>query len=102
MSILDGCTSGNLDKSGADAVGGVVVARYGANPLEVIQNVKNQIRELEAGMPSKTLDDGTISKISIIPFYDRTELINEAIGTLEEALRFRNFDHNHRSHPHAF
>ena len=77
---------GVLDKSGAEAVGGVVVARYGANPLEVIGNVKAQIAEIEPGLPSKTLADGTISKVSIIPFYDRTELIKETIGTLEEAL----------------
>jgi len=77
---------GMLDKSGAEAVGGVVVSRYGANPMEVIQNVKDKIREVEEGLPSKTLDDGTRSQVEIIPFYDRTELIQETIGTLEEAL----------------
>jgi Cu(I)/Ag(I) efflux system membrane protein CusA/SilA len=77
---------GILDKSGAPAVGGVVVARYGANPLEVINNVKSQIDELAGGLPSKTLADGTVSKVTIVPFYDRTELIKETIGTLEEAL----------------
>src|SRR6056297_519449 len=77
---------GMLDKSGAEAVGGVVVSRYGANPMEVIQNVKDKIREVEEGLPSKTLDDGTVSQVEIIPFYDRTELIQETIGTLEEAL----------------
>lgn len=77
---------GILDKSGAPAVGGVIVARYGANPLEVINNVKTKIIELENGLPSKTLDDGTVSKVTIVPFYDRTQLINETIGTLEEAL----------------
>jgi Cu(I)/Ag(I) efflux system membrane protein CusA/SilA len=75
-----------LDKSGAEAVGGVVVARYGANPMEVIQNVKAQIKEIEPGLPSKTLADGTVSQVKIIPFYDRTQLINETIGTLQEAL----------------
>ncbi len=77
---------GVLDKSGAEAVGGVVVARYGANPLEVIQNVKAKITELEPGLPTKTLNDGTLSQVKIIPFYDRTQLINETIGTLQEAL----------------
>lgn len=77
---------GILDKSGAPAVGGVVVARYGANPLEVINNVKAQIEEIQVGLPTKILDDGTVSKVTIIPFYDRTELINETLGTLEEAL----------------
>ncbi|MBS3807623.1 MAG: efflux RND transporter permease subunit [Bacteroidales bacterium] len=77
---------GMLDKSGAEAVGGVVVSRYGANPMEVIQHVKDKIREVEEGLPTKTLDDGTVSQVEIIPFYDRTELIEETIGTLEEAL----------------
>jgi len=77
---------GGLDKGGADAVGGVVVARYGANPLEVINNVKDKIEEISKGLPSKTLSDGTISKVSIIPFYDRSGLIQETLGTLEEAL----------------
>ena len=77
---------GLLDKSGADAVGGVVVARYGANPLEVINNVKEKINELGPGLPSKVLADGTFSQVTVVPFYDRTQLINETIGTLEEAL----------------
>ena len=77
---------GILDKSGAEAVGGVVVARYGANPLEVIENVKAKIAELELGLASKTLADGTVSQVNIVPFYDRTQLINETIGTLQEAL----------------
>jgi len=77
---------GALDKSGAEVVGGVVVARYGANPMQVIDNVKAKIAEIEPGLPSKTLDDGTVSQVKIIPFYDRTELIHETIGTLEEAL----------------
>ncbi|NOQ70396.1 MAG: cation transporter [Crocinitomix sp.] len=77
---------GILDKSGTPAVGGVVVARYGSNPLEVINNVKEKIKEISGGLPSKVLADGTISQVNIVPFYDRTELIHETIGTLEEAL----------------
>lgn len=77
---------GVLDKSGAPAVGGVVVARYGANPLEVIDNVKEKIAELEGGLPTKTLADGTVSQVTVVPFYDRTGLIKETLGTLEEAL----------------
>ncbi|MDX5346953.1 MAG: efflux RND transporter permease subunit, partial [Hymenobacteraceae bacterium] len=49
---------GLLDKGGAEAVGGVVVARYGDNPLAVIQNVKEKIAEISAGLPSKVLPDG--------------------------------------------
>lgn len=77
---------GVLDKSGAPAVGGVVVARYGANPIEVINNVKEKVLQIESGLPSKKLADGTVSQVKIVPFYDRSELIHETIGTLEEAL----------------
>ncbi|MDA3893933.1 MAG: efflux RND transporter permease subunit [Salinivirgaceae bacterium] len=77
---------GGLDKGGAEAVGGVVVARYGANPLHTIDNVKAKIAEIEAGLPSKILDDGSVSKVTIVPFYDRTGLIKETLGTLEEAI----------------
>ena len=77
---------GGLDKSGVEAVGAVVVARYHSNPMEVIGNVKKKIKEIEAGLPQKTLPDGTVSKVTIVPFYDRTGLIKETIGTLESAL----------------
>lgn len=77
---------GGLDKSGSEAVGAVVVARYGSNPMEVINNVKSKIEEIDAGLPQKTLSDGSISKVTIVPFYDRTGLIKETIGTLESAL----------------
>lgn len=77
---------GGLDKEGIEAVGGVVVARYGSNPMEVIDNVKQKIEETASGLPSKTLADGTVSKVTVVPFYDRTGLIRETIGTLESAL----------------
>jgi copper/silver efflux system protein len=77
---------GILDKDGAEVVGGVVVSRYGANPLKVISDVKLKINELASGLPKKTLADGTISQLTIVPFYDRSVLINETLGTLEEAL----------------
>jgi len=77
---------GGLDKGGAEAAGAVVVARYGSNPLMVINNVKEKIKELAPGLPSKTLADGTESKVTVVPFYDRTTLIQETIGTLESAL----------------
>ena len=77
---------GILDKDGAEVVGGVVVARYGANPLEVINNVKAKIKEIGTGLPKKTLEDGTVSQLTIVPFYDRSELIYETLETLEEAL----------------
>lgn len=77
---------GILDKAGAEVVGGVVVARDGYNPMEAIQNIKDKIEEVSPGLPTKILEDGTESKLKIIPFYDRSELINETIGTLEEAI----------------
>lgn len=77
---------GALDKGGAEAVGGVVVARYGANPLEVIKKIKEQIEKISQGLPTKTLADGTTSQVQIVPFYDRSGLIKETLGTLEEAL----------------
>ena len=77
---------GILDKEGAEVVGGVVVARFGANPMEVITNVKAKILEFSGGLPSKVLPDGRVSQITIVPFYDRSELIKETLGTLKEAL----------------
>ncbi len=77
---------GALDKEGVEAVGGVVVVRYGENPLRVIENVKNKIAEISAGLPAKQLADGRTSKVTIVPFYDRTGLIHETLNTLETAL----------------
>ena len=78
---------GALDKAGAEAVGGVVVTRYGENPLAVIKRVKEKIKEISPGLPKKTLEDGTVSQVEIVPFYDRTGLIYETLGTLEDAVR---------------
>ncbi len=77
---------GILDKGGAEVVGGVVIARYGSNPLEVINGVKSKISEIASGLPKKTLANGVVSQLTIVPFYDRTDLIHETIGTLETAL----------------
>ena len=78
---------GVLDKEGAEAVGGVVVARYGENPLATIKSVKEKIKEISSGLPSKTLSDGTVSQVAVVPFYDRTGLIYETLDTLNYALR---------------
>jgi Cu(I)/Ag(I) efflux system membrane protein CusA/SilA len=77
---------GALDKGGAEVVGASVVVRYGENPLEVIKNVKAKIAEIEPGLPKKTLDDGTVSQVKVVPFYDRTHLIHETLDTLRRAL----------------
>ena len=69
--------TGALDKNGREAVGGVVIARYGVNTLEVIDAVKKKIEELKAGLPKD---------VRLVPFYDRTGLINRATSTLERAL----------------
>ena len=77
---------GALDKSGAEAVGGVAVVRYGENPLQAIKNIKKKIEEISAGLPKKTLEDGTISHVRVVPFYDRSGLIQETLGTLKTAI----------------
>ncbi|NHF60983.1 efflux RND transporter permease subunit [Flavobacteriaceae bacterium TP-CH-4] len=79
---------GILDKEGAEVVGGVVVSRYGANPMQTISGVKEKIKEITTGLPSKTLKDGRVSKLTIVPFYDRAELIEETLGTLGDALTY--------------
>jgi len=123
---------GALDKGGAEAVGGVVVVRYGFNPLQAIKNVKRKIDEFAPGLPTKALVDFgkvrrdevvayadsqgfeaflgpalnhdawakhlgatardrwpawvTTSQVTVVPFYDRTGLIYETLGTLNTAL----------------
>jgi len=77
---------GALDKGGVEAVGGVVLMRYGENPRNVVAQVKEKIKQLELGLPQKTLSDGRISKVKIVPFYDRTEIVNQTVDTLREAL----------------
>ncbi len=123
---------GALDKEGSEAVGGVVVVRYGENPLAAIKNVKKQIEIIAPGLPDKAVIDFSqvtpgeielfaashgfdaykgselnqegwiewlkttsvndrpdwvkLSKITIVPFYDRTGLIYETLGTLNNAL----------------
>jgi len=77
---------GALDKAGVEAVGGVVLMRYGENPLKVVERVKEKIKQLELGMPQKTLPDGRVSKVKVVAFYDRTDIVHETIDTLKEAL----------------
>ena len=77
---------GALDKEGAEVVGGVVVVRYGENPLAAIKKVKEKIREIAPGLPKKILEGGQVSQVTIVPFYDRSGLIYETLGTLNSAL----------------
>ena len=123
---------GALDNAGAEAVGGVAVARYGYNPLQAIHNLKAKIEEIRPGLPAKVIVDwkavgrpvveefattqgfaafteagldhdawvgwlrahprerwpawAEVSQVEIVPFYDRSGLIQETLGTLEDAL----------------
>lgn len=66
-----------LEKNDREAVGGVVMMRYGENPLTVTQAIKQRIEQLQSGLPEG---------VRIVPFYDRTRLIESAIGTLKKTL----------------
>ncbi len=77
---------GALDKAGVEAVGGVVLMRYGENPRDVLARVKQKLEQLAPGLPSKKLADGRESKLSIVPFYDRATIVEETIDTLRTAL----------------
>lgn len=77
---------GALDDAGAPTVGGTVVARYLTNPPAVISGVRDAIDELAPALPERTLEDGTISQVTVVPYYDRTGLIDETLGTLSSAL----------------
>jgi Cu(I)/Ag(I) efflux system membrane protein CusA/SilA len=52
----------------------------------VIDRVKARMGEIASGLPRKTLADGTVSQVQLTPFYDRTVLIEETLGTLKDAL----------------
>ena len=77
---------GALDDAGAEAVGGVVVVRFGENPMDVISRIKEKIDQIAPGLPKRTLEDGTVSQVTITAFYDRSTLIGETLGTLSTAL----------------
>src|SRR5215207_7028075 len=67
----------SLVKGTKEAVGGVVVARTGVNTAALIDAVKARIAQIEPGLPA----GGTI-----VPFYDRSTLIEQAVDTLRHAL----------------
>ena len=77
---------GALSINGSEAAGGVVVARAGENPSSVIESIRAEIDRLQTALPARTLRDGKTSTLTIVPFYDRSELIRETIWTLEHAL----------------
>src|SRR5947199_2408768 len=65
-----------LDGKG-ETVGGIVVMRYGENALNVIDGIKKKIEEIKPSLPEG---------VRIVPTYDRSDLIKNAIGTLREKL----------------
>ena len=72
-----GFRRGALDKNGIESVGGVVTMRFGENPKIVIDKVKQQLLVIEKGLPAG---------VKLVPFYDRTEVIERTIGTVYSAL----------------
>ena len=69
---------GIIDENGnGEAVGGIVVMRYGENAKDVIDLIKTKLREIEVGLPPD---------VKFKTSYDRSELIMAAIGTLKDAL----------------
>ena len=77
---------GSLDKHGREAVGGVALMRYGENPQDVVGRLKAKIQQLAPGLPKKTMADGRVSQVRIVPFYDRTDIVQETVATLKVAL----------------
>ena len=66
----------DLDGEG-EAVGGIIVMRFGENALKTIENVKHKLKELQAGLPEG---------VTIKTVYDRSGLIERAVDTLKEKL----------------
>jgi Cu(I)/Ag(I) efflux system membrane protein CusA/SilA len=77
VKIGDAFRTAALVKNSSEAVGGVIVARTGENTKEVIDRVKQKIKEIEPGLPPG---------VHIVPFYDRSQLIEATVDTLRHAL----------------
>ena len=75
--IGDAFRVSSLVKGTDEAVGGVIVARTGANAQQVIDGVKARIQQISPGLPEG---------VTIVPFYDRSTLIEQAVDTLETTL----------------
>jgi len=78
---------GILDDAGVEAVGGIVVARYGENPMQVLENIRSRLSSINDSLPTKIMPDGTRAKMKIVAYYDRTDVILDTILTLWHALR---------------
>ena len=57
-----------------EVVGGIVIVRFGANAYQVIQDVKEKLDQLKAGLPED---------VEIMAVYDRSQLIERAVSTLQ-------------------
>src|SRR5580700_1334850 len=77
VKVGDAFRTAALVKNSSEAVGGVIVARTGENTKEVIDRVKQKIKEIEPGLPPG---------VHIVPFYDRSQLIEATVDTLRHAL----------------
>lgn len=66
----------DLDGEG-DTVGGIVVMRHGENALNVIKRVKEKLKSMESSLPEG---------VKIVTTYDRSDLIERALGTLRHEL----------------
>src|SRR5262249_7984308 len=77
VKVGDAFRAAALVKGTDEAVGGVVVARYGVSTVDVIDRVKEKIAALRAGLPTG---------VRIVSFYDRSALIERAVSTLKRAL----------------
>ena len=78
VQLSPGVRRGIADMDGrGDAVGGIVVMRFGENALATIQRIRERIQQIEAGLPAGVV---------VRPVYDRSTLIERAIATLKEKL----------------
>jgi copper/silver efflux system protein len=60
-----------------EVASGIAMQRFGANALDVIDNVKKRLADLAPSLPAGT---------EIVPVYDRSQLIHDAIATLKRTL----------------
>ncbi|MFO0949718.1 MAG: efflux RND transporter permease subunit [Isosphaeraceae bacterium] len=81
VAVVPGYRRGVLEKDGSEVAGGVVLMASGENPLEVTRRIKARVREIQPGLPEG---------VKLVPFYDRTPLIEGAVetvtGTVVEAV----------------
>ncbi len=68
---------GALDRNGEETVGGIVTMRFGENPKSVIEKIKKKLPQIKSGLPQE---------VELIPFYDRSLLVERTMGTVYSAL----------------